>query len=438
MTDSPNGKKFIREKVVKPKKTGRQVAGKIFCLFLFAVIFGVVAAVTFVVSKPLAEKYLGEETEPSTVPITIERDEEETTEAAMETMEATAPEPSSEQEPNMEEIREIVRDEIKQDTWTAEKIKAFNQAVIEIGVGAERSIVIVSSEKYEKDWFDNPLVNTGRYAGMIIASNPGEIVILTGATAVEEADSVEIIFGDGSMAGGTVKALDTVFDTAVVTVNAEELTETTKNWISTVELGNSYSVNAGDLLVAVGSPAGRVYSVKHGNVSCIVKNVQAMDGQTRVFLSDIPCDIEKGTFFLNLSGQLVGWATDLFELEDTEGMTMIMSLSEYKGSLQKLSNGIPVPYLGIMGQEVNAYMQKEGVPVGIYITESIAGGPAYQAGIQNGDILTEIRGTEIRTFRDFQSCLESLQSEMEVTIVVQRKGIDAYKEIEYQVTIGAR
>jgi len=338
----------------------------------------------------------------------------------------------------MEEIREIVRDEIKQDTWTAEKIKAFNQAVIEIGVGAERSIVTVSSEKYEKDWFDNPLVNTGRYAGMIIASNPGEIVILTGATAVEEADSVEIIFGDGSMAGGTVKALDTVFDTAVVTVNAEELTETTKNWISTVELGNSYSVNAGDLLVAVGSPAGRVYSVKHGNVSCIVKNVQAMDGQTRVFLSDIPCDIEKGTFFLNLSGQLVGWATDLFELEDTEGMTMIMSLSEYKGSLQKLSNGIPVPYLGIMGQEVNAYMQKEGVPVGIYITESIAGGPAYQAGIQNGDILTEIRGTEIRTFRDFQSCLESLQSEMEVTIVVQRKGIDAYKEIEYQVTIGAR
>ena len=51
MTDSPNGKKFMREKIVKPKKTGRQVAGKIFCLFLFAVIFGVVAAVTFVVSK---------------------------------------------------------------------------------------------------------------------------------------------------------------------------------------------------------------------------------------------------------------------------------------------------------------------------------------------------------------------------------------------------
>ena len=438
MTDSPNGKKFMREKIVKPKQTGKQVAGKVFCLFLFAVIFGVVAAVTFVVSKPIAEKYLTEETEPSTVPITIERDEEETTEAVMETMEVTAPEPTVEQEPDMEEIREIVRNEIKQDPWTAEKVAAINQVITDIGIGAERSIVTVSSEKYEKDWFDNPLVNTGRYAGVILASNPGEIVILTGIAAVEDADSVRIIFGDGSIADGTVKAQDMAFDMAVIAVDAEAVTETTKNWIGTMELGNSYSVNAGDMLVAVGSPAGRVYSVKHGTVSYVNKNVQTVDGQTRVFLSDIACDIDKGTFFLNLSGQLIGWATDLYELEDTEEMTKIMSLSEYKGSLQKLGNGIPVPYLGIMGQEVNAYMQREGVPIGIYITESIANGPAYKAGIQNGDILKKIHGQEIRTFRDFQNCLENLQNEMEVTVIVQRKGIDEYKEIEYQVTIGAR
>ena len=438
MTDSPNEKKFMREKIVKPKQTGRQVAGRIFCLFLFAVIFGVVAAVTFVVSKPLAEKYLSEETEPVTVPITIEQDEEETTEAVMETMEATAPEPPAEPEANLEAIREIVRDELRQDPWTADKVKAINQVITDIGTGAERSIVTVSSEKYEKDWFNNPLVNTGRYAGVILASNPGEIVILTGAAAVEDVDSVDIIFGDGSIAAGSVKALDAVFDMAVISVNADEVTDTTKNWIGTMELGNSYGVNAGDLLIAVGSPAGRVYSVKHGNVSHVTKNVQAVDGQTRVFLTDVSCDIEKGTFFLNLSGELVGWATDIYELEDTEGMTKIMSLSEYKGSLQKLGNGIPVPYLGIMGQEVNVYMQKEGVPVGIYITESIAGGPAYKAGIQNGDILTKIHGQGIRTFRDFQSCLDNLQEEMEVTVVIQRKGIEEYKEIEYQVTIGAR
>ena len=83
-------------------------------------------------------------------------------------------------------------------------------------------------------------------------------------------------------------------------------------------------------------------------------------------------------------------------------------------------------------------MQEEGIPKGIYITESIAEGPAYLAGIQNGDILTKIQGEEVVTIRDFQSKLESLPSGVEITVCIERKGIDEYKEIEYRVTIGAR
>lgn len=83
-------------------------------------------------------------------------------------------------------------------------------------------------------------------------------------------------------------------------------------------------------------------------------------------------------------------------------------------------------------------MQEQGVPEGIYITESIADGPAYSAGIQNGDIITRIQTDDIVSIRDFQVCLENVQSGENVTVVVQRKGIDEYKEIEYSVTIGAR
>lgn len=436
MTDRPNEKRFMREKIVKPKRTGKQVAGKIICLFLFAVIFGVVAAVSFVVSKPMAEKFLGESPEPSTEPITIERDEPESTEAVMETMEPTAPEPKPEQD--TEEIREIVRDEVEKAPLTSEKVKEFNQVISDIGSNAANSIVTISSEKYQKDWFDNPVVSRGQYAGMILAVNSGEVVVLTGEAAVEDADSLQVVFGDGSTASGNVKQMDTIADLAVISVNLSELPEGTKNWIKAIELGNSYSVRAGDLLIAVGSPAGRVYSVKNGMVTYVAKNIQSADSQTRVIYTDISCDKQRGTYFLNLSGQLVGWATDLYDSEELTDVTMVMSISEYKGNLQKLSNGISIPYLGIKGQEVGTLMQKEGLPVGIYITESIVNGPAYIAGIQNGDILTKIHGTEMTTIRDFQNCMESLQSGMEVDVVVQRKGINEYKEIEYRVTIGAR
>ena len=97
-----------------------------------------------------------------------------------------------------------------------------------------------------------------------------------------------------------------------------------------------------------------------------------------------------------------------------------------------------MPYFGIMGQDVNETMQEEGLPEGIYITESIAEGPAYRAGIQNGDILTKIQGEEIGSMQAFQTCLEGLESGETVSVVIQRKGIEEYKEIEYQVVIGAR
>lgn len=439
MTKAPDDKTFMREKIVKPKPTSRQIAGKIICLLFVALIFGIVSAVGFVVSKPLAEKYLGYEEEPSSVPITIERDDEPvTTEAIMETetMEQTAPEPS--QEPNLDDIRNIVQEELAQTPWTLEKMKEFNQVLRNIGTDAERSIVMISSVRHQVDWFDNPVEKTGQYAGIILAVNENEVVVLASVPAIEHADSLRISFGDGSSASAEIKQVDSVTEMAVLSIQTIELTETTKNWIQAIELGNSYSVGTGDMILAVGSPANHVYSVKQGLITYVAKGIQTTDGQTRVLYTDMICSQDKGTFFLNLSGQLIGWATNLYDSDGTTDITKIMSISEYKGNLQKLSNGIPIPYMGIYAQDVNTAMQTEGIPKGIYITESIVDGPAYLAGIQNGDILTSIQGEPIATIRDFQSRLEMMQEGMEISVMIERKGIDEYKQIEYRVTIGAR
>lgn len=438
MTDSPNEKKFMREKIVKPQVSKRQIAGRILGLFFSAVIFGIVAAVTFVVSRPVAEKYLGKGPEPSTIPITIERDDEPTsTTAPMETMAETAPS-ESQSEAERQELEQIVREELSDFPWTTSQAEALNQVFRGISQEADKSIVTVSSVKHQVDWFDNPVESTGQYAGIILAVNSNEVVILTGTAAVEDADSLRIQFGDDSTAAGTVKQQDTVSGLAVLSVAAYEVPEVTREWIAAAELGNSYTVRNGDMVIAVGSPAGLVHSVKRGTVAYVAKNVQMEDGQTRVLYMDFDCDAEKGTFFLNMSGQLIGWAADRFGAEEKAGVTTVMPISEYKGSLQKLSNGIPIPYLGIKAQDVSEAMQAEGIPKGIYITESIADGPAYLAGIQNGDILVKLHGGSIESIRDFQGLLENLEAGVEVTATIARKGIDEYKEIEYVVTIGAR
>ena len=135
---------------------------------------------------------------------------------------------------------------------------------------------------------------------------------------------------------------------------------------------------------------------------------------------------------------MIGWVTDVYDEESASGLTIAMAISDYKSILEKMSNGQPVPYLGIRGQEVSEAKALEGVPMGLYVTECIPEGPAYDAGIQNGDIIVGVGGQDIFTMKDYQNQVELLTSGTVVTVVVQRRGIDEYKELEYQVSVGAR
>ena len=71
MSDTPNEKNFMREKIVKPPIDKRRAAGRILCYVLFAVVFGGVAAVSFVVSLPTAKKILGKDQPATSAPTRI-------------------------------------------------------------------------------------------------------------------------------------------------------------------------------------------------------------------------------------------------------------------------------------------------------------------------------------------------------------------------------
>lgn len=438
MTNSPNDKKFMREKIVKPPVNKRRLAARAFCLCLFAAILGLVAAVSFVISRPMVEKFLGTEPPSTSIPITIEMDSDPSgQEEPKETMVETTEE-GLQPEEIREEVKEIVEDAMESFPWTTKNLQELNEAVRAIYLESERSIVTISSVRRQTDWFNNPIMSEGQYSGIIVAINPSEVVILTGGNTVEEADSLGVTFGDGNTASVEVKQTDTVAGMAVVRANVSEISDQTLTWIRAADLGNSYSVRTGDIVLAVGSPAGQVHSMKTGMISFVAKGVQVADGQTRILYTDFEGEAEKGIFLLNLSGQLVGWMTKSVETENVPGASLAMPISEYKWMLQKISNGMAIPYFGIHGQEVSESMLGEGIPHGVYITESINGSPAYSAGIQNGDILVGFGDQEISSVRDLQSCLEHTESGDSVSVSVRRKGIDEYKEIEYQVTIGAR
>ena len=83
-------------------------------------------------------------------------------------------------------------------------------------------------------------------------------------------------------------------------------------------------------------------------------------------------------------------------------------------------------------------MISQGLPHGIYVLNSVTDRPAYNAGIQNGDIITHVDGRKITTMKDFQNTIDDLECGRLIHVMVQRNGRDQYAELEFQVTVGAR
>lgn len=437
-----NGKRhFINEKVVKPPLSRKQVAKYTLALVCAAAAFGGVAAVSFVVTRPLAEHYLGKET-PAESSVSIPKDEIPTS-AAEEIPEESSTEASEPIEDKVQSVLENYR-------YTTDDLNSMIGSLRTQVQKSSQGIVVVHSVQQDTDWFDNAVETSGQYAGAVIAETDQELLILTPEAAVEAADSIKVTFNSGSDVDGRIKQKDSASGMAVVSVSVADLDVTTLKTVSTIPLGNSYTVREGDLIAAVGGPAGMVHSVDYGFVSYVLKNAAMTDQWNRVVYANIMSDADTGTFFLNTSGELIGWdlnpsiglvggeASD--EADQSMPVTEVMGVSDYKVILERLSNGLGAPSFGIVGQEVTEAQAEAtpGLPRGIYVVSVLNDRPAYSAGIQNGDIIVEADGREIETMKDFQSMMENLECGQLINVTVQRNGREAYAELEFQLTVGAR
>ena len=154
-------------------------------------------------------------------------------------------------------------------------------------------------------------------------------------------------------------------------------------------------------------------------------------------IADLHASPESGAFVLNTKGELIGWVSS--RLGDTvDGYHRIAVATDFLAQIQKLSNGTAYPYLGFHAQEVTSEMARAGLPAGLYIQECDKNSPAFNAGIQSGDVLTMIDDSEIDDMPTFRKVLGELEVGDEIRVKVQRQRGSEYSEVEYKLTVGAR
>ena len=427
--EKKNDRDFISEKIVRPAPSRKQVGTRMATAACAGVIFGVVSAVCFVLTRPILEQ-LSAGNRPTTSAISIPKDELESPVEAIENERVA--------ETETEPVEEMVQTALEKYRYTVDDLNSMLNSLRGKAQTADKSVVVVHSVQQNTDWFDNPVETTGLYAGMIIAKTSQELLVLTPEAAVEQADSIKVTIGNGNDVSGHMKQKDAISGQAIVSISVQDISATQLRDLEPIPLGNSYQVQQGDLIAAVGSPAGVVHSMDYGFVSYVVRSNPMVDQHCRMLYSNILADAGKGTFLVNTNGELVGWAQEPDSPEASDRVTEVFGISDYKGVLEKLSNGQAVPCIGIVGQEVTDVQVENGLPAGIYVMNAVTDKPAYNAGIQNGDILTELAGEPVTSMKEYQAALDKMTCGQVVHVTVARNGRDTYTELEFDVTVGSR
>lgn len=406
-------KPFIKQTIIEEKRDYHKKVISVVCL---ALAFGIIAGMAMTVTSNFINKRWFNKREQATIEIPKGETDEESSEEA-----------------SSEPVEDIVASAIESINieLTEADLEKMYAGMVAVAEKKDNALVNISVITTDTDWFNNTLRNESSCSGIVIA-NLGESMIILSPDISSEGD-VKAGFFDGSVIDANVLGRDRLTDLMVLSVDISALGDNIKQ-IEPINMGNSYQLKRGAFLIAIGSPMGKSQSIDIGNITAIVKDAGFFDGFGRVIYYDKHLD-NKGTFLLNTSGDLVGIVSNL---DYGTSVSVAYGISDLKMLIENMTNGVGYAYLGVRALDIDKEKAPQQMPTGIYVSEVRGDSPAYNAGIQSGDIISVIGDEEVDSVSEFKNIMEKLKPNQVVTVKVNRSGKEGFTELNFEITIGAR
>ena len=309
------------------------------------------------------------------------------------------------------------------------------QQLMQIGNQVSKSLVDISAVKTDTDWFDEALTSHKSVAGLIIGDNGMELLILTEHEKVKDGD-LKVRFYDHTEAAGTLKKYDSNTGLAVVSVNLSDVDSSTREVFSYAELGSSKSLRSGQPVIVVGNPTGSNGSLLFGNLTSVTQTAELYDSSYNILTTDILKSSNGSGVVADWSGKIVGLLQEKTEVEGQDNTIQAYGISDVKDLIEHLSNNQDIVYMGIVGADVTTSIsEQENIPIGVYVSEVSLDSPAITAGIQPGDIITEINGQAIVNLKDIVATLLKCSSGQTVDVRYKRADASGYQDLQASVTL---
>ena len=428
---------FMKETIKQRPLNRKKLIRRTLLTVSMAVIFGLVACITFLLLEPVISNRLYPQEEPSTIVFEEEPVEEEILPEDMIADESEMnPEPS--QAPALEE--EQIEQVLSEMELGVEDYTSLYRGLSAIAREAQKSMVTVVGVTSNTDWFNNAYENEGVISGVIVADNRLEILILANINAIEEAEALLINFADNREYAAQVKKKDNITGLAILSVDKSSMNPNTLEEISIMQMGSSVvSSLLGSPTIAVGQPVGMTDSFCYGFITSMGTELHMPDASYKLLTTDIYGSTEATGILINLKGQMIGIIDTNNYHNNMKNMVCAIGISDLKKMIENMSNNRDIAYLGIYGSDVTPEINREmGVPFGVYITETDMDSPAMNAGIQSGDVIIRVDDEPVETYKDFVTYLTTKRPEQQISIGLLRQGPDGYTGMKLEVTLGMK
>ncbi|MBQ8528064.1 MAG: PDZ domain-containing protein [Lachnospiraceae bacterium] len=419
----------IREKPINKKKLFRRTLTTI----VFAVVFGLIACLTFILIEPVINNVLNPE---EITKVEFPEEEKEVRPEELLTEEAIA-----QQEESFHEVVEAAKEvmENSQDATTSidmyEKIYSDFQ---NLAKETEKSVATVVGISEHQDWFAGITENENTTSGLIVAENGMEVLVLADANNLYNATEYYVRFFDDETVKAQMKEKDAQTGLAVYAVRLSDISDEAKKSIVIATLGSSLGKSiVGSPTIAIGSPYGTAGSLSYGMVTSNSKKLNLADAVYGVMTTDMSMSQNASGVVINLRGEVIGIITQSAVEKADAGTIAALGVSDIKTLIAKLSNDEKRAYIGIRGMDVTEEAHSEtGVPFGVYVSEVITGSPAMEAGIQNGDVIVRIGKQSVTSFREFRAGVYSLEPDTIAEVTLMRFDGIKYSGIQMEITTG--